>query len=134
MPTEWLWLSNDVATMMPLLCHTVVQVSYPPLFTFIFTTEISSEILDPNAGDRKRRDTVTLEDLLRSTDRYNRDDPKIGVKQITTGFKKWAMRYIGNCHGQRVNEYQIDRMERWNSKLQEHLDNYYAGDKVMNVM
>jgi len=81
------------------------------------------------AADRKRRDTVTLEDMLRSTDRYDREDPKIGVKQITTGFKKWAIRYIGNCSGQRLNEYQIDRMERWNNLLQGHLDNYYADEQ-----
>jgi len=94
-----------------------------------FNNSISEE-----TGDRKRRDTVTLEDLLRSSDRYDREDPVVGVKQITTGFKKWAIRYIGNCSGQRLNEYQINRMERWNSKLQDHLKGYYGDNKIMNVM
>jgi len=72
--------------------------------------------------------------MLRSTDRYNREDPAIGVKQITTGFKKWAVRYIGNCSGQRNNYYQMQRMDRWNEKLQAHLAEYYNDDKIMNVM
>ena len=72
--------------------------------------------------------------MLRSTDRYNREDPAIGVKQITTGFKKWAVRYIGNCSGQRLNEYQMNRMDRWNEKLQAHLAAYYSENKNMNVM
>merc|ERR1712021_247669 len=46
----------------------------------------------PN-GDRKRRE---LEDV----ERYNREDPWEGTKQITTGFRKWAERYIAGCNGQ----------------------------------
>ena len=38
--------------------------------------------------------------------RFNRDDPKIGTQQITTGFRKWAERYISQCSGQRNNNYQ----------------------------
>ena len=66
--------------------------------------------------------------------RYNRQDPETGIREITTGFRKWAFRYIGNCSGQRLNEYQINRMERWNSKLQGHLEGYYGDNKIMNVM
>ena len=64
---------------------------------------------------------VSLDDLLRASERYNKADPTIGVKQITTGFRKWAERYLGSCSGQRNYAYQIDRMNRWNNKLQEHL-------------
>ena len=34
--------------------------------------------------------------------RYDRDNPLIAIRQITTGFRKWADRYIAECHGQRV--------------------------------
>ena len=118
-PTEWQGVSLDAVTM-TLIWLTVVQVNC----SFLNNSHFHASISEP--ADRKRRDTVSLEDLLRSTDRYNREDPKVGVKQITTGFKKWAMRYIGNCSGQRINEYQIDRMERWNNLLQAHLEREYV--------
>merc|ERR1711915_81188 len=80
----------------------------------------------PHGGpeERKRRDLVSLDELLRATDRYNRVDPKIGVKQITTGFRKWAERYLGNCSGQRNYSYQMNRMNKWNAALQEHLTDH----------
>lgn len=31
------------------------------------------------------------------------DDPQIAWKQVTTGLKKWAQRYLNNCHGMRKN-------------------------------
>ena len=70
----------------------------------------------PHGGpeERKRRDAD--EDL-----RYDTTDPTVGVKQITTGFSKWAVRYIGQCSGQRDNQHQVNRMARWNAKLQAHL-------------
>ena len=67
---------------------------------------------------------VSLDDVLRSSERYNKAEPKIGVKQITTGFRKWAERYLGNCSGQREYAHQINRMNKWNNKLQNHLDNH----------
>ena len=53
--------------------------------------------------------------------RINTEDPVEGTRQITTGFRKWAERYIGNCGGQRKNQHQVRRMNRWNQKLQQHL-------------
>ena len=71
----------------------------------------------PHGGpERKRRD---LDDV----DRYNREDPVEGTKQITTGFRKWAERYISQCSGQRVYKHQIKRMNKWNDLLQNHLAN-----------
>ena len=70
----------------------------------------------PNASDdRKRRDA--------EWDRYDREDPSVGIKQITTGFSKWAQRYISECSGQRTQQYQVKRMARWNAALQKHLEN-----------
>ena len=69
----------------------------------------------PHGGpERKRRDADEWE-------RYNREDPSIGIKQITTGYRKWAERYISQCSGQRNYQHQINRMNLWNQKLQDHL-------------
>merc|ERR1712167_220545 len=71
----------------------------------------------PHGGpaDRKRRSNDEW-------DRYDRTDPAVGTKQITTGYRKWAERYISQCSGQRDNKFQVNRMERWNNKLQAHLE------------
>ena len=70
----------------------------------------------PHGGpeDRKRRD---LDDF----DRYDREDPCIGTRQITTGFRKWAERYLAACSGQKTYKHQVKRMNLWNEKLQAHL-------------
>ena len=76
---------------------------------------------DPNnmphggpSADRNRRD---LEEVFR----YDKEDPSVGTQQITTGFRKWAARYMAACSGQRKFYYQINRMSKWNSQLQAHL-------------
>lgn len=68
------------------------------------------------SDDRKRRD-------LDIFDRYDREDPAVGTKQITTGFRKWAERFLSACSGQRNYNYQVNRMEKWNNALQMHLKN-----------
>ena len=69
----------------------------------------------PHGGpERKRREADDVE-------RYNRDDPSEGVKQLTTGYRKWAERYLSQCSGQRQSQFQVNRMIRWNTKLQAHL-------------
>merc|ERR1719480_364629 len=71
----------------------------------------------PHGGpERKRRDA---EDV----DRYNREDPSVGVKQLTTGYRKWAERYLSQCSGQRNYQHQVNRMAKWNNLLQGHLNN-----------
>ena len=65
--------------------------------------------------ERKRRDLVSLDE------RVNAFIPEEGVQQLTTGFRKWAERYLGNCAGQRNHAYQINRMNKWNEALQKHL-------------
>jgi hypothetical protein len=32
--------------------------------------------------------------------RYDKNNPVRGLKQITTGFRKWAQRYINECSGE----------------------------------
>ena len=71
----------------------------------------------PHGGpERKRRDA---EDV----DRYNREDPSVGVKQLTTGYRKWAERYLSTCSGQKNYQHQVNRMAKWNNLLQGHLAN-----------
>merc|ERR1712131_115909 len=69
----------------------------------------------PSEAPRGRRDA--------EVDRYDREDPKVGIKQLTTGFSKWAQRYLSQCSGQRIYSYQVNRMEKWNGLLQAHLNN-----------
>ncbi len=74
----------------------------------------------PHGGLRDRRDVDEI--------RYNRKNPKEGVKQLTTGFRKWAERYISQCSGQKNKQFQVNRMEKWNSALQGHLKANYKKD------
>ena len=95
---------------------------------------------NPNPKRRNRRDAQEIEDVQRMflqsespfQGRYDRENPatgkgkqlfsfrffdkknypKKGIQQITTGFRKWTERYISECHGQRMFEYQVKRMER----------------------
>ena len=70
----------------------------------------------PHGGpERKRRE----DDVFR----YNREDPSVGTRQITTGFRKWAERYLSACSGQKTYKHQVNRMNKWNDRLQGHLTN-----------
>ena len=59
------------------------------------------------AVDRKRRDL--------DFDRYNRENPCEGMKQIITGFRKWSERYLSKCRGQKNNKHQAIRMASWSN-------------------
>ena len=62
----------------------------------------------PHGGpsdDRKRRDA--------EFDRYDRVNPCRGMKQLITGFAKWSERYISSCSGQKNEQHQAKRMEKW---------------------
>merc|ERR1711915_42023 len=71
----------------------------------------------PHGGPEAARERRDVD----SDERYDREDPAVGIKQLTTGYRKWAERYLGNCSGQRNHQYQINRMEKWNGLLQAHL-------------
>jgi hypothetical protein len=77
----------------------------------------------PHGGpERKRReDDYDYDYSDDNVDRYNREDPSTGARQITTGFRKWAQRYLSQCSGQKTYNYQVTRMSKWNQKLQAHL-------------
>ena len=78
-------------------------------------------ILHGGPVERKRRDIENDLSEVMNHLRYDTADPSAGVKQITTGFSKWAVRYIAECSGQRYNQFQVNRMATWNDKLQAHL-------------
>ena len=71
----------------------------------------------PHGGPSERKRRADDEDF-----RYNREDPCHGAKQITTGFRKWAERYLSQCSGQRNSQFQVRRMNRWYAALAGHLD------------
>ena len=75
----------------------------------------------PHGGPSERRKREIDADSI--WERYDREDPSVGTKQITTGFRKWAERYLSECSGQRNYNYQVNRMNKWNGLLQDHLAN-----------
>jgi hypothetical protein len=78
-------------------------------------------INNKNGRVRDRREVSedgTIEDG--SLERYDKTNPIRGIKQITTGYRKWAERFINECHGQRKHKYQVNRMNRWFKKLGDH--------------
>ena len=70
---------------------------------------------------RRRRDDYDYDYDGDDVFRYDRSDPSKGTKQITTGYRKWAIRFMSECSGQKNYSYQINRMNKWNDKLQAHL-------------
>lgn len=75
------------------------------------------------AGDFKL-DPTKDEDDYESLDgtllRYDKTNPMTGIKQITTGYRKWAQRFINECNGQRKYTYQVNRMAKWFQLLGQH--------------
>ena len=79
----------------------------------------------PNGGPAPAEEVAVEARKRRADDddlRYDRQDPCKGTKQITTGFRKWAQRYLSQCSGQRKFSHQINRMNKWYTKLAGHLE------------
>ena len=77
-------------------------------------------------GGRKRRSHMwdgrkRRAHAMDDEERYNREDPVEGVRQLTTGYRKWAERYLSQCSGQRQYQHQANRMAKWGDLLQAHL-------------
>ena len=64
----------------------------------------------PAPADRKRRAT-DLDCDENGICRYNKNEPLVGIKQITSGFRKWAQRYIADCKVQPGR--QVNRAYKW---------------------
>lgn len=78
--------------------------------------------LKPNLAPRRaRRSDDDEEDYEEGMlVRYNKNQPMTGIKQITTGYRKWAERYINECYGQRKYKFQVNRMKAWFQILGQH--------------
>ena len=77
----------------------------------------------PHGGpsdDRKRRETDEMD-----VERYDREHPSVGIQQLTTGFSKWAERYLSACSGQKNYNHVGNKMAKWNNALQNHIKSYY---------
>merc|ERR1712176_72909 len=76
------------------------------------------EFLLPHGGPeaRKRRSAGADDDELV---RYDKENPIRGIQQITTGYSKWAKRYIETCKLQPGT--QVDRASKWFNKLVDKL-------------
>lgn len=82
--------------------------------------EVIEELKNANDDDFELFDDFENLQSRSLTVRYDTMNPLIGIKQITTGFRKWALRYIAECHGQRKFQYQKNRMNRWFEILSAH--------------
>ena len=94
----------------------ILKFSICSLNSFFFIS-IKNFILSlPHGGPdyRKKRD---IGDRFESVDRYDRENPCIGMKQIITGFSKWSDRYISSCNGQKKHSHQTKRMTKWGNIL-----------------
>jgi hypothetical protein len=69
----------------------------------------------PFAESAERADSAEDYDYSNSADdlvRYDKNNPQRGLRQITTGFRKWALRYITECPGQKNNKTHSSRSQR----------------------
>ena len=81
---------------------------------FVTNTERMEDSFDRCGHDA---DQPNLDDI----DTYNRSDPFEGIKQVTTGYRKMAERYLSQCSNQRKAWLQVKRMHKWNLILQAKL-------------
>jgi len=75
----------------------------------------------PTRTQRRRRDTGDWNDDSETEIdqlRLSWGNPQLMTKEITTGFRKWAKRYIGHCNGQWKRRHHFHRMHKWNRTLQ----------------
>jgi len=98
MRIEWKEISNEVDSDVG---FTTLIGEFETKKSMIFNLNFSEH------GGRDRRDA------LDNVDRYDREDPCKGMKQILTGFSKWSDRYISECSGQRTMQHQKKRMVKW---------------------
>ena len=61
-----------------------------------------------------------------SAEDYNLEDPVEGVKQLTTKYREFVEEFLSDCGGQKRNKHQINRMNKWNNRLQNRLAAYFA--------
>lgn len=80
-----------------------------------FDDVINFAKFEENQGRHRRAPQVNLEQgkVGTANTRYNEEDPITGWKQITTGLRKWAERYIAFCSA----EYVDKRFSKWATEV-----------------
>jgi len=87
------------------------------------------QVSDEEGGDQDYDDSRAADDMIR----YDKNNPVRGLKQITTGFRKWAQRYINECAGEdgKSGKGQKNHSKRANNlnkkikaRLQKYLDKF----------
>lgn len=69
---------------------------------------LTAEHINYQGGkNRKRRDVGD------GLDRYTRDNPCQGIREIMQGYRKWSDRYLGRCDGQASKEHHRRRADKW---------------------
>jgi len=63
-------------------------------------------------GDAPDPDDSDNSDQTRTDDRYNKSDPCKASKQLTTGYRKWAEKYLVNCVGQKSKDHITAKMNK----------------------
>ena len=80
----------------------------------------------PHGGPSDERQGSEADEI--DVDRYHRENPSRGIKELTTGFSKWAARYLADCSGQKNYNYVGNKMAKWNEALQNHLKSHYPNN------
>ena len=94
--------------------HTINNIEGEQTQLSVNANEHSPDAMQINNPRPRRSDEEDDEffDFL-DNERYDRSDPCRGIKQIETGFKKWAHRYIGGCGGQYNAKHQFRRAKKF---------------------
>merc|ERR1711990_22131 len=109
--------------------HTINDINTEQTQLTDNANEHSPDSMDIN-NPRPRRSDEEDDDFFDFLDneRYDRVDPCRGIKQIETGFKKWAHRYIGGCGGQYSYKHQFNRAEKFYAYFVQGLGCINPGD------
>ena len=75
-----------------------------------------------NAGEGDYDYSNAADDLLR----YDKNNPQRGLRQITTGFRKWSLRYISDCPGEKKNRAHSVRANRLYQKILKEYNDFFT--------
>lgn len=66
--------------------------------------------------------SIEADDLTR----YDKNNPQRGLRQITTGFRKWALRYISACPGEKTKKAHSQRADRLYRKILSEYNKFFG--------
>lgn len=80
------------------------------------------QVAEDEGGDEDYDASRAADDMIR----YDKKNPIRGLKQITTGFRKWAQRYIDECPGEDGSANHSKRANALNKKIKARLQKYLS--------